>query len=260
MKNMAEKKIFQMELAERILEIHSLYGKCQEMCGEYVLSTEQHAAPDIEIDIAIKNILRENDFSQSQEYREGKEQYLYHDPGYLEYFVVHRKICEIMPFFKTFLIHGSVISFNGLGYMFTAPSGTGKTTRTKIWLKEFPGSFVVNGDKPLIRVNEDVAYAYGTPWCGKENLAKKTKVPLNAIFVLERADDTEESNLERMSKAEAYISLLKQAYEPKDIEARKITLKLIEKICTLVKIYRFRSLPSREAIRLAWKTASNDRL
>ncbi len=256
---MAEKKTFQIELAERILEIHSLYEKCQEMCGEYVLSAEQQVTPDIEIDIVKRNILRENDFSQSLEYREGKEQYLYHDPGYLEYFVVHRKICEVMPFFETFLMHGSVVSYNGLGYMFTAPSGTGKTTRTKIWLEEFPGSFVVNGDKPLIRISENNVYAYGTPWCGKENLARKTRVPLKAIFIVERAKEAEKSSLIQVSQVEAFISLLEQTYKPKNNEARIKTLKLIERMCTRVKIYRFRSVPSREAIRLAWETAFNDR-
>lgn len=29
--------------------------------------------------------------------------------------------------------------------------GVGKTTHTKLWLDNIPGSFVVNGDKPLIR-------------------------------------------------------------------------------------------------------------
>ena len=54
-------------------------------------------------------------------------------------------------------MHGAVIRYKGKAYLFTAPSGTGKTTHIRQWLKKAEGTFVVNGDKPLIKVENTLA-------------------------------------------------------------------------------------------------------
>ncbi len=257
--DMCEKNTFRLELANQIIEIHSLYKKCQEMCGDYVLMQKQYTKPDIEIDIVLRNILRENDMSQDKDYLEGEGQYLYNDPGYLEYFVLHRKISEVMPLHSVILMHGSVVSYEGWGFMFSAPSGTGKTTRAKMWLDVFEGSFIVNGDKPLIKVNDNAAYAYGTPWSGKENLNRNVGVPMRAIFLLERTDENEKSSLQKVSKSEAFLSLLQQTYKPQNGQALTNTLSLIKQLVEVVNIYRFRSALSTEAIMMAWKTAVREK-
>lgn len=86
--------------------------------------------------------------------------------GDIENEIIQKKIADVMPSFNTFLMHGSVVSLNNQAYMFTAPSGTGKTTRTRLWVDEYPSSIVINGDKPLIKVTEEDIFACGTPWCG----------------------------------------------------------------------------------------------
>jgi serine kinase of HPr protein (carbohydrate metabolism regulator) len=60
-----------------------------------------------------------------------------------------------MPYYDTFLFHGSAIAVDGVGYLFTAKSGTGKSTHARLW-RELLGAraVMVNDDKPLLRVTE----------------------------------------------------------------------------------------------------------
>ena len=67
-------------------------------------------------------------------------------PGYLESLAVYRKISEIMPEHDTFLFHCSAIAVDDQGYLFTAPSGTGKSTHTRLWRERFDGRAVMIND------------------------------------------------------------------------------------------------------------------
>lgn len=53
--------------------------------------------------------------------------------GMLESLAVYRKISEIMVEHDTFLFHCSAVALDGQAYLFTAPSGTGKSTHTRLW-------------------------------------------------------------------------------------------------------------------------------
>lgn len=174
---------------------------------------------------------------------------------YAEPYIIYHKIAERMVDFNTFLMHGSVVAKDGYAYMFTASSGVGKTTRTRIWLDCFPGSIVVNGDKPLIKITSTQAIACGTPWCGKEGWNTNTMVPLRAIFLLERAREGEESSIEEVSIGNAFPFLLKQTYRPEDPNLMKKTLSLLKSLEGKVKFYRFWSTPTAESVQLAYETS-----
>lgn len=112
--------------------------------------------------------------------------------GYLETVCLYRKMALEMLQHDVFILHASVMEVDGQGYAFLAPSGTGKTTQTRLWLKHFADrARVINGDKPMIRVvphgDSWQFVAYGTPWCGKENMGCNASVPLKALFLLERS-------------------------------------------------------------------------
>lgn len=110
-------------------------------------------------------------------------------PGYLESIVVYRKIAERLPAYDAFVFHGAVLNMDGAAYVFTAKSGVGKTTHTRLWLKNF-GDRVhyLNGDKPIIRFFDGVPYACGTPWQGKENYGTNEIAPLRAIAFVRRGE------------------------------------------------------------------------
>lgn len=150
---------------------------------------------------------------------------------------VLEKMAEALLTFDVLLMHGAVIALNGKAYMFTAVSGTGKTTHIMKWLEHCPDAFVVNGDKPFIRLNDDgTVLACGSPWAGKENLYTNTMVPLKSIILMERAED---NHIERISFAEAFPKLLQQTYRPEDPDKMRKTLKLMQWLNPAVSFWRF---------------------
>lgn len=109
--------------------------------------------------------------------------------AYCESICVYRRICEEIAAYRVFLLHASVLEVDGYAYAFLARSGVGKSTHTKLWVKNIPHARVLNGDKPLLRVEEDGSVtAFGTPWNGKENWGENIRAPLAAICFLERGE------------------------------------------------------------------------
>lgn len=108
--------------------------------------------------------------------------------GYCESLCLYRQICRRLPFYDAFLMHASVVAVDGEAYAFAAPSGTGKTTHTRLWLQQFGSrAQVVNGDKPVFRFMDGALYACGTPWRGKEGLGGNIMRPVRAICFLEQS-------------------------------------------------------------------------
>lgn len=84
--------------------------------------------------------------------------------AYLETLAVYRKIADYLLSCDTLLFHGSVIAVDGEGYLFTAKSGTGKSTHTRLWREYFgERAVIVNDDKPLLHITDSGVTAYGTP-------------------------------------------------------------------------------------------------
>ena len=145
-------------------------------------------------------------------------------------------------------MHGSVVAVDNEAYMFTALSGTGKSTHTNLWLKNIPGSFIVNGDKPLLQVS-DRTYICGTPWAGKERLQTNTTVPLKAIVLLERGEKNE---ITEVSFQEALPILLTQTHRNADREHMFKTLGLLQKTAETVRFYRLKCNMEDEAALVAY--------
>lgn len=99
------------------------------------------------------------------------------------YFGVYQRL----PRFGAFWVHAALVGMDGEGYAFSAPSGTGKTTHARQWLKAFgPRARIVNGDLPVIRREGGTYWAYGTPFCGKEGYNENGRVALRGLAFLER--------------------------------------------------------------------------
>lgn len=147
-----------------------------------------------------------------------------------------RKIAEQLTDYDAILMHGAVVAVGNQAYMFSAKSGTGKTTHIKQWIKKANGAYVVNGDKPFIKITDTQAIACGTPWCGKERLGTNTMVPLKAIVFMERS---EENHMEEIPFLQAYPYLLRQTHIPSAPEKAEETLELVSKLYGKVSFWRF---------------------
>jgi len=86
-----------------------------------------------------------------------------------------------------YVFHSSSICHNGFGVAFSAKSGTGKSTHTNLWLQNYPGTYLLNDDTPIIRLGQDNNfYLCGTPWAGTTGININKVVPLKALVFLER--------------------------------------------------------------------------
>lgn len=107
----------------------------------------------------------------------------------IEYNALYRDIIPILLEEDIMMFHGVLLSMNGDGYVFTAPSGTGKSTHALLWTETFSDkACIINGDKPLLKLTEEGIVAYGSPWTGKEKIGKNEYVILKNICHIQRND------------------------------------------------------------------------
>lgn len=107
--------------------------------------------------------------------------------------------------FNTIFIHSSAILYGGKAYLFSALSGVGKSTHTRLWKKAFGDKVqIINDDKPVVRIYDDKCIVYGTPFDGGSGIANNMSAPLEAIVFLKRG----ESNSIRQAETSEILSQL----------------------------------------------------
>lgn len=84
-------------------------------------------------------------------------------------------------------IHASAVCCGGRAYLFMGKSGTGKSTHSSLWIKNIPGTQLLNDDNPTIRVIDGKTYAYGTPWSGKTPCYKNKSCPVAGMVRLRQS-------------------------------------------------------------------------
>ena len=236
-------EIIRIELAEKSIRVETERGRMEKHCQKYL--TERQA--EIDVCTTTEDIVRMRETAVREDILEGKEPQKYSD-AYLETLAVYRKICEAMVDFDTVLMHGSVVAVDGVGYLFTAKSGTGKSTHTKFWREVFgERAVMVNDDKPLLKLTEDGVLACGTPWDGKHRLSTNVCLPLKAICILERGETDE---IHRISAQEALPMVFQQTYRPKKLAKY---MEIIDKLMSRVEFYRLKCTMSPNAAKVAYE-------
>ncbi len=232
--------MFIIELAEIRIRIENQYSFIANQCRDYICSGDNY---DFSVSVSEDEIREEQkngDFAS----------------GYCESICAYRHICEILPSYNVFLMHSSVIEANGYAYAFTAKSGVGKSTHTSLWLKNVPNARVLNGDKPLYRLESDgTLTVFGTPWNGKEGWGENISAPLAAICFIERG---EVNRIRPATEDEIINRLMHQLY----LRGRRTSvaqqLVLMDALVRAVPYYVLACNVSDEAALLAWNTMKKD--
>ena len=236
-------------LADLNIEVTSLYRTIHEMCADY--RAEEGCTPDFAVCTTQENIDFEHERAALVNAVEGLPEQDYPD-HWLETNAVHRQIAEKLPDYGAFLLHGSAVAVDGACYVFTARSGTGKSTHTRLW-RELLGdrAVMVNDDKPLVRVTERGTLIYGTPWDGKHRLSRNISVPLKAICILERG---EENQIREIDMDEMLPKLLLQAYRPMNPAGTKELMEVFDRMAETVKFYRMQCNMDVSAAEMSYTT------
>lgn len=234
-------------IANTVIEIKSLYPRVHRHCRAY-LTTDLPV--DISVETAPEDIVFEKERKKEADALLGAPVLCFSD-DYYEMLAVYRRIAEKLPFRDIFLMHGSCIAVDGEAFLFTAKSGTGKSTHTRLWREMLKDRAVmVNDDKPLIGVSDSGATAYGTPWDGKHRLSADIAVPLKTICILERA---ERNRISEISFSEVYPMLAQQIYRPQQVDAMLKTLQLIDRLPAAVRFFRLCCNMDSEAARISYE-------
>lgn len=201
--------MFYLKMADMNIKVHNHFPMIEEMCRDYIVDAPERI--DYSVETTREEILAEG---------EGNE-----PPEYLETLAVYRKVADRIIDLGGFLMHGAVIEVHGQGVMFTAKSGTGKSTHIRLWRKYFGRDcHIVNGDKPLIRLYDGQPVVYGTPWAGKEHWQANRSAPLKKVCFLERSA---ENHIEEIPKNEAFSRVQTQLFLPKSGEKFAKTLESV---------------------------------
>ena len=140
-----------------------------------------------------------------------------------EYIATGTIFARKMLDFGGFQLHSCAVGLDGKAYLFSAPSGVGKSTHGARWCRMF-GAIPINDDKPLLRHTEDGWMVYGTPWSGKHDLSTPGAIPLGGIAFLFRG---QENTIWPMEPSMAVTAAISQCL-------RYLTHEQMEKQLTLV--------------------------
>ena len=228
--------MFYIRLAELCICIENRYSFIERQCKDFICEGEDAA---FAVSVTGDEILEEQKHGEFSE-------------GYCESICTYRHICEKLPEYNIFLMHSSVVEVDGYAYAFTAKSGVGKSTHTALWIKNVPHARVLNGDKPLYRVEEDGSItAFGTPWNGKEDWGENISAPLAAVCFIERGAQNSVCPAE---EGDVLNRLVHQLYLRGSRESINRLLFLMDALVRAVPYYVISCTISVVAALLAWDT------
>lgn len=149
-----------------------------------------------------------------------------------------------------FFLHASAVVYQGEAYIFSAPSGTGKSTHTGLWRELFPDSYILNDDKPVIWPEKGRATAWGTPFAGKTDLQVNRGVPIKGICFLKQGN---ENRIRQLPETEALAQMLNNTWRPRNNRGMELLLDMLEQVVTGTRVYQMCCTPEREAAKLSYK-------
>lgn len=149
----------------------------------------------------------------------------------------------ILLYHKVFYIHSSAIAVNGSGIIFSAPSGTGKSTHTALWEKYYNAE-IINDDAPFISADSDNVILHGAPWAGASGINKNMSVPLKAIVFLEQAP---ENSITPLMSLQALQYLMRELLKPCDRQLIDNVYTMLNLVLASVPCYLLRCTPDKEA-------------
>lgn len=179
------------------------------------------------------------------------------------------EICEYLSCGKDFykklldfdgmMLHASAIAVDGKAYLFSADSGVGKSTHTRLW-RQLLGEervIVLNDDKPAMRKENGIWYAYGTPWSGKHGINQNLCYPIGGICFLERAQI---NKIEPYEGADMVFQFMKQTYRyDNDLQVRLKILAYIDSLVKHIPIWRLQCNMEESAAVLAYEAMTKNR-
>ncbi|MBQ9485872.1 MAG: hypothetical protein IJU83_03440 [Clostridia bacterium] len=233
------------KIADVVFRAECNFGYTADLCKNYLYTGEEK--PEFTAVVTKEDILHERALGGAENFPD----------YYIESLALFRKLCDyLLENRQGIVFHSSAVAVDGKAYLFTAPSGTGKSTHARLW-RQMLGDRVVmiNDDKPIIRFIDGDFYVYGTPWNGKHRLDTNGRAKIAAVCNLTRGT---ENKIYTISPAEMLGVVFNQTIRPEELEKMDKLLFLIDKLLTSVGLYRLECNISREAAELSFKAMTGE--
>ena len=220
------------KIADLITEVPDIGGLAPRV-RDYLLESEEQ--PEI--------VIRESDFRPNAWKGAPYDMYCYMESGACFY--------VNLLYHKGMMLHASAVAYGGCAYLFSGPSGIGKSTHTRLWQEVFGKEAIVfNDDKPALRSCDGRWYAYGTPWCGKDGINANLKVPLAGICFLEQG---KENTISLLNTQEAVARVIPQTiYKFKRTEKVMLLMENIDDMLRKVPVFHMVNRADRESAQLSY--------
>lgn len=228
------------KIADLLTEYNPNYNVLKERSNKYLIE-KSNPKPDFKIEVS------------KDEIQEVKDSYKEVTLEFAEYMLIGTRFYQKLLNYKGCLLHSSAIVVDNESYLFSATSGTGKSTHTGLWMKylENKNKYIINDDKPAIRIIDNKIWTYGTPFSGEKDINENKRAKLKAICFIERS---ETNSIERIKNDEAIKLFLEQTLTEISVEKMMKLLETLDTIIKQIPVYKLKCNMSEEAVRLAYKT------
>jgi len=212
---------FKIKIAGLVLEINCFNETTKRYCRDFLTDLPK----DLEINLSEEDLKNEVINSTNNQF--------YVDE---EITALYRKIADALIEKNIVVFHSSSVKVGGYAFIFTARSGVGKSTHTRL-LSELLGEkmMYINDDKPLLEVKNDEIIIHSSPRNGKERRGNDISAPLKAIVFLSRGEENTYKKID--DKNARYLNLISQIYLPYDKAKRAKALNIADEIIKKVTLY-----------------------
>lgn len=234
--------MFTIRIAGLNISIINKFDFVKNICAGYIVDD---TAIDFQVSVSDEEFERERINTDSS-----------FSDGFIESVCIYRNIAKQLPEYNAFVFHCAAVEYDGKAFCFAAKSGTGKTTHIKLWHNILGDKLkAINGDKPIMRIIDDMIYVCGTPWSGKEMLNTNVTVPLKSICAISRS---ETNSIRRLSKHEALNTVLNHIFIPDKDEVLNKTIDNIAVVIDKIPMWSLKCNISEEAAKLSFDTMNNE--
>lgn len=156
------------------------------------------------------------------------------------------------------VFHGAAFLWKGKAYLFTAQSGTGKSTQLFNWMDLYGEEIqIMNGDKPVLYYDGEKVMVYPSPWKGKEGLGDDSLIaPMGGIIILEQG---KENRIKRLAPQQSVKHLIQRIlFTVETKEAVYCASKMIEAIVSSVPVWKLINTGNKESSELTYETIGKE--
>ena len=245
---------FFIRLADKVIAVTANYKETKMFCREFLI--EEPCRPDFDAEVTMDEMERFRALLQER----GIDTF---GDKYLEHITLQKIINEELSKYHVVTFHSSAIMVDQEAYLFTAPSGTGKSTHARLWRKLLgERAVMINDDKPMLRLDEDGGVTvFGTPWNGKHGLGSNISAPLKCVCMLSQASENRIQPLQAKEQMHTLFvqTYLKTSLQKMDVVSMKRIMEVMEGIANRP-MWHLECNISEDAARLSYETMSGKKV